>query len=153
MFVVLHLVDVTVRLLPKSSFGPYKDSPEAVQLGIEILTQSRAGFPVAGYLEEGLRTAASEYSIPLLADMEDAILTPNAPNQMYRRDNHRPSYVQPVENIHKRYISSFCAQWASEETSFSHIVSISSSQKVQHAFADETSERAPMKVDALLNTA
>jgi hypothetical protein len=50
MFSVLHFCDFIVRFTPNKIDAGYKDGSKAVRFGMEVLVQSRAGFPVAGTL-------------------------------------------------------------------------------------------------------
>jgi hypothetical protein len=58
MFSVLHFCDFIVRFTPNKIDAGYKDGSKAVRFGMEVLVQSRAGFPVAGTLQELLKRTA-----------------------------------------------------------------------------------------------
>ena len=60
MFAVLHLTNVVAWFFPGGVDIPAKDRPAAMQFGAEVLMQSRAGFAVAGPLQQMLRKTAHE---------------------------------------------------------------------------------------------
>jgi hypothetical protein len=158
MFAVLHLSDVVARFFPGGmETGDSKDGPEAIHFGIEVLMQSRAGFPVAGPLQEMLRKTANECSIRLPRNLSDIMPPPRPQQQLYRLDDlidacTRPTYSQPVKEIHRRYISSFSSEWASEGTSFGFLASASGLSRLRVPSAEERGAQSLMQIHNLLNT-
>ena len=120
MFAVLHLIDVIARFFPLGVDIPSKDGASAVQFGLEVLMESRAGFPVAGPFQEMLRRTAIDCSIRLPKNLDDLMAVPRQNTKpVYRIDDMisactRPTYVQPVAAIHKKYSSTFSADWPGE---------------------------------------
>ncbi|KAH8656216.1 hypothetical protein BGZ60DRAFT_385086 [Tricladium varicosporioides] len=156
MFAVLHLTDLIARFFPGGKDGG-KDGPEAIQLGMDILMQSRAGFPVAGPLQEMLRRTAQQCSIRLPRNLGDTLTPSPPPKQIYRMDDlidacTRPTYCQPVEDIHVRYLPSFSADWSSEGASFGFLGSISGGSKLRVQSTEERGAQSLMQIHNLLNT-
>ena len=50
MYSLLHFADVVARYFPGGNEGQWKDGPEAIKAGMEILKESVPGFPIAGIL-------------------------------------------------------------------------------------------------------
>jgi hypothetical protein len=135
MFSVLHLSGVVARHFPggvsgSGVEGSGRDGPEAIHLGMEALGQSRAGFPVAGPLQEMLRRTAVEGNILLPTNLDDMMPPPPPPRHIYRMDDlldacTRPTYVQPFNEIHARLVASFPGQWGSEASACRFMESIS----------------------------
>jgi hypothetical protein len=94
-----------------------KNGPEAIQFGIEALMQSRAGFPVAGPLQEMLHITGKECSIRF--PMNELVPLPIPPKGIYRLDDlieacTRLSYTQPINEIHSKYLPSISADWVAK---------------------------------------
>jgi hypothetical protein len=157
MFAILHLSDVVARFFPGGMEKGAKDGPEAIQFGMEALMQSRSGFPVAGPLQEMLRRTANDCSIRLPRNLSEIMPPPRSSQQMYRLDDlvdacTRPTYSQPVKEIHRRYISSFSVEWASEGSSFGFLASASGSTRLKVPSAEERGAQSLMQIHNLLNT-
>jgi len=157
MFAVLHLSDVVARFFPGGMENGSKDGPEAIYFGIEVLMQSRAGFPVAGPLQEMLRKTANDCSIRLPRNLSKLMPPLRPPQQRYRLDDlidacTRPTYSQPVKEIHRRYDSSFSSEWASEGTSFGFLASASGPSRLKVPSAEERGAQSLMQIHNLLNT-
>ena len=158
MFALLHLTDVIARFFPGGVEDSSKDGPEAIRFGFDALTQSRAGFPVAGPLQEMLRKTAIECAIRLPRDPLDiAGGSRRASNtQIYRMDDlvdacTRPSYVQPIDEIHARYSLSFHADWAAEAGAFGFQDLSSGSRALRVPSAEERGAQSLMQIRNLLN--
>lgn len=109
MFAILHLCDVVTRFFPGKVNSTSKDGPEAMQFGMEALTQSRAGFPIAGPFQELLLRTAKECSVCLPSDL---MALPGPPKMVYMMDDFidactRLTYGQPIEDIHLKYQPTF----------------------------------------------
>jgi hypothetical protein len=75
-------------------------------------------------------------------NLEDDIIEPIQPRQVYGMDDlihacTRPTYVQPIKMIHKRYPPSFCTQWLAEETAFTPLAYASRSVELRVTGQDE----------------
>jgi len=157
MFAVLHLADIIARFFPGGIEGRSKDGPEAIQFGMEALMQSRAGFPIAGPLQEMLRRTANECSIRLPRNLSEIMAAPTPPKQIYRMDDlidacTRPSYIQPVDAIHLRYLPSLSADWAAEGASLGFLEPGSGSRRLRVTSAEERGAQSLMQIRNLLNT-
>jgi hypothetical protein len=157
MFSILHLVDVIARFFPGGIEGGSKDGPEAIQFGLETLMQSRSGFPVAGSLQEMLRRTATECSIRLPRNMVDLMVSPRPPKQIYRMDDlidacTRPTYTQPVAEIHSKYAPSFSADWVIDGVSFGFQEPIFGATRLRIPSAEERGAQSLMQISNLLNT-
>ena len=155
MLAVLHLTDVIARFFPGGVEGPRKDGPEAIKFGMESLMQSRPGFAVAGPFREMLRSTAKECSIRLPRELDELMIPP--PNQLYQLDDlinacTRPSYVQPINQIHKRYLPSFSADWASDGASYGFLEPALDARRLRVPSAEERGARSLMQIRNLLNT-
>jgi hypothetical protein len=158
MFAVLHLTDVIARFFPGGIEGGSKDGPEAIQFGMEVLTQSRSGFPVAGPLQEMLRKSANECAIRLPKNLMDLMTIPRPPKNLYKMDDlidacTRPNYVQPVDEIRLRYLPSFAADWTIDASSFGFLELNSSDRGgMRIPSAEERGAQSLMQIRNLLNT-
>jgi hypothetical protein len=157
MFSILHLADVIARFFPGGIEGGSKDGPEAIQIGLETLMQSRSGFPVAGPLQEMLRRTAAECSIRLPRNMVDLMVSPRPPKQIYRTDDlidacTRRTYTQPVAEIHSKYIPSFSADWVIDGASFGFQEPVSGARRLRVPSAEERGAQSLMQISNLLNT-
>jgi len=153
MFGLLHLTDVLVRFFSQGSEGSSKDGPGAVQLGLEVLMESRAGFPVAGPLQEMLRRCANNCHVRLPKNIAQLMESPRK-TQAYTIDDlidacTRPTFLQPVAEIHKRYIRSFTDDWA---TDGGFLEPISSDRILRVPSAEERGAQSLMRIRNLLNT-
>jgi hypothetical protein len=157
MFAVLHLTDVIARFFPGGVEGPRKDGPEAIKFGMDSLMQSWSGFAVAGRFREMLRRTAEECSIRLPRGLDELMVAPYPPSQVYRLDDlinacTRPSYVQPVYLIHKRYLPSFSADWTSDGGSYGFLEPALGARKVRIPSAELQGAQSLMQIRNLLNT-
>lgn len=156
MFGVLHLTDVICRFFPNNVDGPSKDGSTAIQLGMEVLMQSWPGFPVAGPFQAMLRRTANECSVPLPKNIPGLLISPRPPKQRYGIDDiidacTRPSYVQPVGEIHNKYLASFSMEWASNGGSYGFLEP-SSGKRLRGLSAEERGAQSLMQIRNLLNT-
>jgi hypothetical protein len=157
MFSVLHLSDVVARFFPGGMESGTKDGPKAIHFGMEALMQSRAGFPVAGPLQEMLRRTANVCSIRLPRNLNDIMPPPHHPQQIYRLDDlidacTRHTYTQPIEEIHEKYLPSFSADWITEGTSHGFLASASGPSRLKVPSAEERGAQSLMQIHNLLNT-
>ncbi|TVY82922.1 Nitrogen assimilation transcription factor [Lachnellula suecica] len=155
MFSVLHLSEVIARFFPGGQ-DKAKDGSEAISFAMEALGQSRGGFPVAGPLQEMLRRTANDCSIRLPRNLSDIMPPPRPPKQMYRLDDlidacTRPTYTQPSEEIHGRYLPSFSAEWATEGASFG-LTLVSGPSRLKVPSAEERGAQSLMQIHNLLNS-
>jgi len=156
MFGILHLTDVIAHFFSANVDGPSKDGPAVIQLGLEVLMESQSGFPVAGPLQEMLRRTANKYSDRPKSRKELARSSRNN-HQVYNINDlidacTRPSYVQPVAEIHHRYHPSFSADWASEGASIGLLEPISGARRFRGPSAEERGAQSLMQIRNLLNT-
>jgi hypothetical protein len=157
MFSILHLTDIVARFFPGGVEGGSKDGPEAIQFGMEALTQSRAGFAVAGPLQELLRKTAQECSMRLPTNAADIMAAPAPPRAIYRIDDlidacTRPSYTQPINEIHSRYLPSLSADWVAEGAALGFLEPGSGARKLRIPSAEERGAQSLMQIRNLLNT-
>jgi hypothetical protein len=158
MFAILHLADLVARFFPGGIEGGSKDGPEAIQFGLEALMQSRAGFPVAGPLQEMLQKTAKECSIRRPISPSDIIAAPALPPRaIYRIDDlidacTRPSYTQPIEEIHSRYLPSISADWVAEGAALGFLEPGSGARRLRVPSAEERGAQSLMQIRNLLNT-
>lgn len=155
MFAILHLTDVVARFFPEVE-GSGKNGPEAVQFGMETLMESRVGFPVAGPFQEMLRRRAVNLSIALPENLYELMSTSGKP-QAYQLDDMfdactRSNYIQPIPDIHKRYLPSFSADWASHGASFGFPEPSIDAKKLRPPSAEERGAQSLMQIRNLLNT-
>jgi hypothetical protein len=155
MYSILHLSDLVARFFPGGVEGGSKDGPNAIQFGIEALIQSRTGFPVAGPLQEMLRRTAQECSIRF--PLNELMAIPIPPKGVYRIDDlidacTRPSYIQPVNEIHTRYLPSLSADWLAEGASFGFLEPGSGARRLRIPSAEERGAQSLMQIRNLLNT-
>jgi hypothetical protein len=127
------------------------DGPEAIRFGMEVLTQSRSGFPVAGALQEMLRRTANECAIRLPRNLTDLMAAPGLPKQMYSMDDlidvcTRPMYVQPLDEICLRYLPSFSADWADDAASFGFLEPVSGAQGLGILLAEDRGAQSLMQI-------
>lgn len=157
MFAVLHLSDVVARFFPGGVDGGGKDGPEALQFGLEALMQSRIGFPIANTLQEMLRRTAHQCSIRLPRHQVELMAPLRSPKQTFRIDDFidactRPSYSQPVVEIHQRYLPSFSAEWITDSISFGFSRQLSGPGGLRVPSAEERGAQSLMQIRNVLNT-
>jgi hypothetical protein len=163
MFAVLHLTDIIANFFPSQVDTVSKDGPEAIRFGLEALMQSRAGFPIAGTLQELLRRSAIQYSVRLPSNIDDLMAPPNRsmqPRTIYRMDDFidactRPTYIQPVKDIHDGLAQTFTADWMAECSSLGLKTAIDGSLASLRAPRKESEEergaQSLMQISSLLN--
>lgn len=157
MFAVLHLSDTVARFFPGSIEGGSKDGPEAIQFGIEALLKSRLGFPVAGPLQELLRKAATDCSIRLPQNPTELVAPQHPSRKLYCMDDfisacNRPSYSQPVREIHLRYLPSISADWVADGASFGFLQPAVGVRSLRVPSAEEGGVQSLIQTRNLLNT-
>jgi len=158
MFAILHLSDTIARFFPGGIEGRSKDGPEAIQFALEILTESRVGFPNAGPLQEMLRRSAKECSIRIpIKQPESTSARKPQPQQVYQIDDFidvctRPTYSQPVEELVSKYMPSFSSDWAVEVATIELRGPGSNAARMHVPSAEERGARNLMHIHNLLNT-
>jgi hypothetical protein len=159
MFSLLHLCDVIVRFYPGKVDGASMDGPEVLQFGMEVLSQSSAGFPIATTLLELLRRTAIDCSVPLPKSKN--IAEPKgpfrAPKSTYRADDFidactRPSYVQPIADIQATFDSNFSADWNSQSHSRGFKDPGVGARRLRRSDTEERAAQKLMQISSLLNT-
>lgn len=155
MFGVLHLTDTIARFFTAGVDRPSKDGPEAIQLGLEVLLQSEMGFPIAGPLQEMLCRTANKCSIRPKT-LTELTLSPRK-HQIFRINDlidacTRPTYVQPVAEIHKRYHPSISVDWAIDGAAFGFLEAPSGTRSLRGPSAEERGAQSLMQIRNLLNT-
>lgn len=157
MFAVLHLADVIARFFPGGiEGGNSKDGPEAIQLAMECLKESRLGFPVAGPLQEMLRKTANECAIRVPTNIGELMLQPGPRSPIYRMDDclsacTRPTYTQPIDEIHLRYLPSFFSDWTREAAGFRFPEPSDGARRFRMSSAEERGAQSLMQISNLLN--
>ncbi|KAH6667253.1 hypothetical protein B0J14DRAFT_677059 [Halenospora varia] len=156
MFAILHLCDTIARFFPGGVEGSSKDGPEAIQFGIEALLESSMGFPVAGPLQEMLLKTATECSIRLPPNPTGLMIPQNTPRQTYRIDDFinactRPSYCQPVHEIHLRYLPSMSADFVTDGASFGFLHPAAGVRSLGVPLTEERGAQSVMRIRNLLN--
>jgi hypothetical protein len=155
MFGVLHLTDVICRFFSNTDDAPRKDGAMAIKFGIEVLMQSSPGFPVAGALQEMLRRTANECSVPIPNHISDLLAHRRPPKRGYGIDDlidacMRPSYVQPADEIHQRYMASFSVDWMSSGSAYG-FNEPQPGRRLRWQTAEEKSAQTLMQISNLLN--
>lgn len=121
-----------------------------------MLIESRDKCPVAGPFHEMLQRTANECGISL-SERTDGPMTADLRSvNIYQEDDlidacTRHTYVQPVTEIHKKYSSTFSADWASYGTSFGFQSAPVVDTRMRVASIDETSSRPVMDIRNFLN--
>ncbi|KAH6699924.1 hypothetical protein BKA61DRAFT_212174 [Leptodontidium sp. MPI-SDFR-AT-0119] len=156
MFAVLYLTDIIARFFPGGMEGGGKDGFEAVQFGMEVLTQSRVGFPIASTLQEMLRRTSNECSIRLSWNPTEFMAIPR-PLKVYRMDDFldactRPTYTQPIDQIHLKYVPSFSSEWAIEGSAFGFLEPSPGTRSLGVSLAKERDAQSLLQIRNLLNT-
>lgn len=153
MFGVLHLTDVVCRFFPMVAERFCKDGNQALRFGLEILSQSYAGFPIAGTFQEMLQRTARECSISVPKRISEVV---RPLKQSYGIGDFidactRPSYVQPADEIHSRYLPSFSMDWTANGAAFGFVES-QPGRRLRGQSAEEKSAQTLMQISNLLNT-
>jgi hypothetical protein len=104
MFAAFHLCDTIAQFFPRKIDAITNAGPQAVHFGIEVLTQSYRGVPVAGTFQELLSRTAVDGSISLPSDLNDHPMSHHPPKPIYRTDAIIDactwrSYLQPIADI------------------------------------------------------
>ncbi|KAH6716646.1 hypothetical protein BKA61DRAFT_476595 [Leptodontidium sp. MPI-SDFR-AT-0119] len=157
MLASLQLTDLVARFFPGGAEGGSKDGIEAIQFGMELLMQSRPGFPVAGPLQEMLRRTAIECAIPLPRNLAELMPAPIPPRGAYGMDDFldactRPTYVQPVLDAHSKYSPSFSSDWKVEGPAYGFRESSTSARRLKFPSAEERGAQSLMQIRNLLNS-
>lgn len=121
MFCVLHLTDVVARFFPGGIEGRYKSGPEVIKIASEVLEDSLLGFPVAGLFKEMIERTAKACTIRITLGQPDVEY--RYARKVYQLQNFldaftRPTYIQPVEEVRGRFLSSLSAEWLVHGPSF-----------------------------------
>ncbi|RFU26362.1 hypothetical protein B7463_g9968, partial [Scytalidium lignicola] len=156
MFSILHLCDSIARFFPNRVDGTSRDGTEVIMSGIDALTQSRVGFPVAGPLQEMLGKTAVECSIPLPRSLDELMSYRHPTRQEYGLDDMldaccRPTYVQPTIRIISRFNIQFSADWVSRASSYGFPVFNPDAMSFQNSEKEEGTQRL-LLIRNLLNS-
>ena len=122
MFAALHLIDVAARFFPQAGGRSGELGLEAVEFGCRMLNECRDKYPVAGPFHEMLQRTAIECGISMPKPLNQPVTANRPDDDMFREDDlidacTMHTYLQPVNEIHKKYCSSFCEDWITHETS------------------------------------
>lgn len=155
MFQAVHLSDTIARFFPGST-GHNDEGLSAIELGLECLLASYRGFPVAGILYQMLRSNA-----------EECLISPNALTQIslpilasqrfFKLDElidacTKPTYLQPISNIHKLYAPSFSADWVSENDGVAFPLIAQNAERQQQGNMElDSGPQDLMQIGSLLN--
>jgi hypothetical protein len=128
-------------------FGTLHEPPgyngaSAVAAVFETLMQSRAGFPIAGPLQELLKRSAEDCSIPLPGNVEDLMNPPRGSRPNYNLNDFieactRPTYHQPATQIQAKYADSFREDWRAHAGTLNAIISDTRDARGRTANSDE----------------
>lgn len=161
MLAALQLTDIIARFFPEGAQGAQsggsKDGPQAIQFCMELLMESRVGFPVAGPLQEMLRRSAIECAILLPRNLTELMLSPTPPQRVYGMDDFlgactRPTYIQPVVEAHARYSPSFSSDWLIEGPAYGFRESTTGARRLKFPSAEERGAQSLMQIRNLLNS-
>jgi len=156
MLAALHLIDVLARFFPHTSGQSGELGFEAMRFGWRMLTTSRDNHPVAGPFNEMLQKTADECGISRLGIIDSSIAASPRIVDIYREDDlidacTRHTYVQPVNDIHKRYSPYFSADWASYGASFGFQSAASGDTGITVASLEGKRARGLMEIRNVLN--
>ncbi|PVH73256.1 hypothetical protein DL98DRAFT_431669 [Cadophora sp. DSE1049] len=158
MLASLQLTDIIARFFPEGAQGgSSKDGPEAIQFCMELLKESRAGFPVAGPLQEMLRRSAIECAILLPRNLDELMLSPKPPQKVYGMDDFlgactKPTYLQPVVEAHSKFSPSFSSDWIIEGPVYGFRESTTGARRLRFPSAEERGAQSLMQIRNLLNS-
>lgn len=157
MFGALQLIDTIARYFPGGAGGDSKNGSEAIQFGIEILMESKVGFPLAHTLQELLRRTAKECAIPIPAGLAERMKPPGSQPQTYRLDDFleactMPSYVQPVHEVHAKFSPAFSADWMAEASKYGFRESTTGAVRLRGPSDEERGAQSLMQIRNLLNS-
>ena len=157
MYSLLHFVDVLARYFPGGIEGRCKDGPEAIKAGMEMLEQSDVGFSVAGLMQEMLRRTANSCSIRFPSSETGFGFEPKPPKRIYQMDDFilactRPSYVQPVDEIRRRYLPSLIADWLVRSSAFGFLEPTWENKTRRVQSPEEMGAQGLMQISSLLNS-
>jgi hypothetical protein len=155
MFAVLNLTDAIAQFFPEVE-GSGKSGAEAIRFGMESLMESKVGFPVAGPLQEMLRRRAVNLSVRAPNNLTE-LMSSSGKLKLYQLDDMfdactRSTYVQVVTEIHKRYLPSLSADWASNRALFGFPEPSPDAKKLRVPSAEERGAQTLMQIRNLLNT-
>jgi len=156
MLASLQLIDIIARFFSEGTQEGSKNGAEAVQLGMELLMESRIGFPVAGPLQEMLRRSAVECAVLLPRNLEELMFSPTSPKRVYDLDDFlgactNPTYIQPVLEAHARYSACFSSDWIIEGPAYGFRESTFGIRRLRFPSA-ERGAQSLMQVRNLLNS-
>ena len=152
MFSVLHFCDALARFYPHNPNNNAKNGAQAVQFGLDVLTNST--FPVARTLQALLHRTAVECSLQLAgkANEVDGVSPPPRYNLNDMIDAcTRPTYTQPIMEIHSKIIPSFPEDWKVESPAFHLEEHVASYQSSQSFVTNGAGHRSLMDIQNLLN--
>lgn len=158
MYSLLHFADVLARFFPGGIEGRCKDGPEAIKAGMEMLEESAVGFSVAGLMQEMLKRTANSCSIRFpSSDPGFGFPPPKLLKITYQMDDFilactRPSYVQPVEEIRKRYLPSLIADWLARSSAFGFMEPTWENKIRRVSSQEEIGAQGLMQIRNLLNS-
>lgn len=153
LFSALHLCDIIARYFPARSDPSSKDGREAVQLVMEVFSESREGFPIAGRFQDALLRSASECSFELPEDLKRFM---PAHRIMYDMDDTieacgNASFFQPVNDILARYRPSFARDWVAEAPNYDFKDQVGASRRRRSVDQAELAAENLMRIRNLLN--
>jgi hypothetical protein len=156
MFSVLHLCDVIARFFPGKVDASTKDGPEAIRFGLDVLMQSRQGFPIAGTFQELLRRTAIESSVQLPRNLVDLMPTVRHPLSAHKADDFidactRPSYLQPVNDILAMFDVNFSADWIAQSPALGFKEARGGAKKLRRSSTEKRAAQDQMQISNLLN--
>ena len=157
MFSLLHLCDVIARFFPRKVDSVTKDGSEAVRFGLEVLMQSRQGFPIAGAFQELLRRTAIECSVQLPKNLTDLMKPARPPMPIFRVDDlidacTRHSYIQPVTEILTLLDQNFRSDWIVQSPYHGFKDAASGAMSLRRSDTEERAAQNLMHISNLLNT-
>lgn len=119
MFSALHFCDVVIRFFPSPDRfdANSKGGQEIAQLTMEMLTEAQEFYPIAGPFQYLLWQTITQLSPPIAQSFDKLPAHPSPAE--YRIDEiikafTRPTYLQPVAEIHRKYDFRFNSDWIAE---------------------------------------
>jgi len=157
MLASLQLIDIISRFFSEGTQEGSKNGAEAVQFGMELLMESRIGFPVAGPLQEMLRRSAVECAVLLPRNLEELMFSPTSAKRVYDLDDFlgactNPTYIQPVLEAQARFSACFSSDWIIEGPAYGFRESTFGIRRLRFPSAEERGAQSLMQVRNLLNS-
>jgi hypothetical protein len=151
-YALLHFAEVIARHFPGGMENQSKDGPEALKAAINILEETKSSLPVADIMQEMLRRAAVSCSIRLSTKDAEAKPMTSTSRKPYCMNDFiqactRTIFIQPVEEIQRRFSSSLIDDWLTLHDAMGSLGSSPSTTPQE----DGTLVQSSMNINRLLN--